>query len=260
MTFDMQDQGIELEVAHLSLAYSNTRGELQVLNDLSVKVESGQTLAICGRSGVGKSSLIRAIAGLNKVKSGEVLFDGVSASQSSANLGFVTQDYSKSLFPWLTVAKNVALPFAGKDVAKSAQIERVKSVLEEVGLADKADSYPWQLSGGMQQRVVIARALVANPRLLLLDEPFASIDIYVRLELEELVLKIIADHKITTLIVTHDVEEAIYMSDRVIILGGSPAAITFDSKVALGYPRNQIDTRSSSEFLQLRAKLHEGLK
>lgn len=260
MTVEIQDRGIDLEVSNLSLSYLNNQGELQVLRDLSVKVDSGQTLAICGRSGVGKSSLIRAIAGLNTVQSGEVLFDGVSAAESHANLGFVTQDYSKSLFPWLTVAKNVALPFIGKNVAKSVQSERVKAVLEEVGLADKAESYPWQLSGGMQQRVVIARALVANPRLLLLDEPFASIDIYVRLELEDLVLRIIDNHKITTLLVTHDVEEAIYMSDRVIVLGGSPAAITFDAKVSLSYPRNQMETRSSAEFLQLRAKLHEGLK
>jgi NitT/TauT family transport system ATP-binding protein len=175
-------------------------------------------------------------------------------------MGFVTQDYSRSLLPWFSVEKNVALPFRGKNIDKEKRRKAVQEILESVGLTQFAKYYPWQLSGGMQQKVAIARALILSPRLLLLDEPFASVDAQLRLELEDLVATLVSKKKITTIIVTHDMDEAIYMADRVILLSGSPAKIKKIYVVSLEKPRNQIVTRENSTFLKLRNELYEDLK
>jgi NitT/TauT family transport system ATP-binding protein len=175
-------------------------------------------------------------------------------------MSFVSQDYSRSLFPWLTVSKNVALPFRGKDIAKKEIQIRVAKVLAEVGLSNFSDSYPWQLSGGMQQRVAIARALVTRPRLLLLDEPFASVDAHTRFELEDLVLNLVNEINATTVMVTHDIDEATYMSDRVFVMTGSPATFTTEIDVKLSKPRSQSVTRSLPDFLSVRDDLYKNLR
>jgi NitT/TauT family transport system ATP-binding protein len=175
-------------------------------------------------------------------------------------MSFVSQDYSRSLFPWLTVTKNVALPFRGKGIAKKEIEIQVANVLAEVGLSNFSRSYPWQLSGGMQQRVAIARALVTRPRLLLLDEPFASVDAHTRFELEDLVLNLVHELNATTIMVTHDIDEATYMSDRVFVMTGSPASFTTEIDLKLPKPRSQSATRSHSDFLTIRDELYKNLR
>ena len=189
----MKDNRRYLEILNLSKNFENNGAQLKVLENISIVVNSGEFIAICGRSGVGKSTLIRMIAGLVNPSSGTVVIDGELVVNPPNSMGFVTQDYSRSLLPWFSVEKNIALPFITKNISKSERIKKVDEVLKSVGLADFAKYYPWQLSGGMQQRVAIARALVLDPKLLLLDEPFASVDAQIRLELEDLIARIVFD-------------------------------------------------------------------
>ena len=232
----------------------------KVLSNISFDVASGEIVAICGLSGVGKSTLLRIVSGLIAPTKGEVRIDGKVVTKPSIEMGFVTQDYSRSLFPWLNVGKNVALPFKGHDISKSERNLRVQEALASVGLEGKSNSYPWQLSGGMQQRVAIARALIMKPRLLILDEPFASVDAYVRLELEDLVADLVEKSQVTTIIVTHDIDEAIYLADRVIALSDSPATVTMELAIKLKRPRTQMITRSDPKFLKLRETHYKGLR
>lgn len=253
-------RGVNLEVRDLSVTLTQGGVDSTIIDNLSFQIGAGEIVVICGQSGIGKSTLVRTIAGLIPPKQGQVLIDSTIVREPIENLGFVTQDYSRSLFPWLTVTKNVALPFKGKDLPKKERETRVKEALEEVGLADAYRLYPWQLSGGMQQRVALARALVVKPKLLILDEPFASLDVYVRLELEDLVADLVRTHGTTTLLVTHDIDEAIYMGDRALVLAGSPANLSFDLPIDLERPRVQMETRSNPVFLQLRNQLHASIR
>ena len=234
--------------------------ESKVLSNISFDVASGEIVAICGLSGVGKSTLLRIVSGLIAPTKGDVRIDGKVVTKPSSEMGFVTQDYSRSLFPWLTVGKNVALPFKGHNISKAERNLRVHEALASVGLEGKSGAYPWQLSGGMQQRVAIARALIMKPRLLILDEPFASVDAYVRLELEDLVADLVEKNQVTTIIVTHDIDEAIYLADRVIALSNSPATVTMELAIKLKRPRVQMATRSDPKFLKLRDTLYKGLR
>ena len=254
------EPGFAVSVKGISKTYSHAKTESLVLKDLSFEVASGEVLAICGLSGVGKSTLLRIIAGLIPATSGAVFINGEEVLKPSERMGFVTQDYSRSLFPWLNVAHNVALPFKGHAVPKPEQAERVKQVLISVGLGEASSYYPWQLSGGMQQRVAIARALVMKPRLLLLDEPFASVDAHVRLELEDLVAHLVEENSITTILVTHDVDEAVYLADRAITLTGAPARVGMELEIDLVRPRIQVFTRADAQFSRLRNQLYLGLR
>jgi NitT/TauT family transport system ATP-binding protein len=169
-------------------------------------------------------------------------------------MAVVFQDYSRSLFPWLTVRKNVMLPL--NSGTRSERERLVADSLDAVRLADFVNHYPWQLSGGMQQRVAIARALASRPRLLLMDEPFASVDAQTRADLEDLVLRIHGEFAVTTLLVTHDIDESVYMSDRVIILGGHPSYVQEVLTIDLPRPRTQELTKASPEFAQLRTHVY----
>ena len=253
-------KGFEIAVKNLGVAYQELATTITVFEDLNFQVNSGEVVAICGLSGVGKSTLVRTIAGLIEPRSGQVEINSEKVTKPISKAGYVTQDYSQTLFPWLSVEKNVALPFKGKSIAKEARSTRVREVLEEVGIQEFAQLYPWQLSGGMQQRVAIARALVVRPQLLILDEPFASLDVFIRFELEDLVSNLVQKHGTTTLLVTHDIEEAIYMADRILVLRGTPAEISRDIQVSISRPRDQRRTRSSPEFLNLRDQLYESIR
>jgi len=255
-----KDSGLNLVVKDLAVSYLRKNSTTAVIENLSFEVSPGEIVAICGLSGIGKSTLVRTIAGLVSPSHGEVLIDSQIVSGPIESLGFVTQDYSRSLFPWLSVERNIALPFKGKDISSAERTSRVKAAIEEVGLTQSARLFPWQLSGGMQQRVAIARALVMKPKFLILDEPFASVDVYVRLELEDLVSNLVHSHGTTTLLVTHDVDEAIYMADRVLVLSGSPAKLSLDLSVGLKRPREQMETRSNPTFLKLRDQLHGSIR
>jgi len=228
------------------------------LADVTFEVLGGELLAIVGPSGGGKTTLLRLLCGLMSPTAGSVHLDGRLVSSPPREAAIVFQDYSRSLFPWLNVTRNVMFPLRGQRESRSEKDARVETVLGEVGLDGAGKKYPWQLSGGMQQRVAIARALVSRPEILLLDEPFASVDALTRSELQDLVLRLHENEErgVTIVHVTHDIDEAVYLADRVLVLSGKPGRIVASVDVPLPRPREQTETRSAAEFLALRNELH----
>jgi NitT/TauT family transport system ATP-binding protein len=244
-----------LEVTGLTRAY----GSHVAIADISLQVADRELVTIVGPSGCGKSTLLRCLAGLLPPTSGQVVLDGAVVTSVPDRLAVVFQDYSRSLYPWLTVADNVALPLRrSRQRAQRRRAGRQRSALaalESVGLGGFADRYPWQLSGGMQQRVAIARALACDPVLLLMDEPFGSMDAQMREDLEDLVLRVRAERGITILLVTHDIDESVYTGDRVVVLTRGPGRVVADVPVDLPWPRDQIATKELREFTRLRAEV-----
>jgi NitT/TauT family transport system ATP-binding protein len=240
-----------LEVAGLTRAF----GAHVAVADVSLQVADGELVTIVGPSGCGKSTLLRCLAGLLPPTSGRVVLDGAVVTRVPDKLAVVFQDYSRSLYPWLTVADNVALPLRLSSGRRALRRRTALAALESVGLAAFGDRYPWQLSGGMQQRVAIARALACDPVLLLMDEPFASMDAQMREDLEDLVLRVRAERNITILLVTHDIDESVYTGDRVLVLTRGPGRITADVAVDLPSPRDQITTKELREFARLRTEV-----
>ena len=236
--------------------YQTPTGIKHVLNDISFSLLEGEFASIVGPSGVGKTTLLRLLTGLMKPTSGVIRINGEVVTSPPPGLAVVLQDYTRSLMPWLSVEKNISLPLKRLGLTKVEISETIESVLNEVGLSGNQKNYPWQLSGGMQQRVAIARAIAVRPQLLIMDEPFASVDAQTRFDLEDLVLKVRDDFKITTAMVTHDIDEAVYLSDKVVVLYGSPANVKEIVKVDLPYPRNQVASRGREEFAELRTKIY----
>ncbi|GAA0519981.1 ABC transporter [Paractinoplanes deccanensis] len=241
-----------LEIRGLTHTYPDGTAAVR---DVDLHVDKGTLVSIVGPSGCGKSTLLRCVAGLQPATEGEVLLDGHPITGVPDDLAVVFQDYSRSLYPWLTVRDNVALPLRRRGLDRPSRRARAAEALDAVGLAAALTRHPWQLSGGMQQRVSIARALAFHPRLLLMDEPFGSVDAQTREDLEDLVLTIRAATDMTILLVTHDIDESVYVADRVVILGGTPGTVRADLPIALPSPREQIATRESPAFVHLRAEV-----
>jgi NitT/TauT family transport system ATP-binding protein len=225
------------------------------IDEVSFEVAKGEFLCIVGPSGAGKTTLLRCIAGLAPVSAGRITFEGQPLSDVPEQLGLVFQDYSRSLYPWLTNGDNVSLPLAARGVPRAERAARVAESLQSVGLGHVEKTYPWELSGGMQQRVAIARALSYRPELLLMDEPFASVDAQTRFDLEDLTMRVRRELGITVVLVTHDIDEAIYLSDRIVVLSKNPSVVREVVDVPLGDDRSQVATRSSEAFLALRNHL-----
>jgi NitT/TauT family transport system ATP-binding protein len=244
-----------LEVTDLNHSYGTGAKAHVAVNNLSFTVETGQLACIVGPSGCGKSTLLRCVAGLVPPTGGTVSLHGDRVQGVPDDLAVVFQDYSRSLFPWLTVAKNVEFPLRWSGLSKRERRARAQEALEAVGLTNVGGKFPWQLSGGMQQRVSIARALASRPALLLMDEPFASVDAQTRFELEDLLRRVQREQGSTVLVVTHDIDESVYLGDRVLVLSKSPARIVADLRVDLPAERNQITTRESAEFVNLRGEV-----
>jgi NitT/TauT family transport system ATP-binding protein len=240
-----------LEVINLT----RTFGTHQAIADVTMRVADGELVTIVGPSGCGKSTLLRCVAGLLQPTAGRVVLDGKLVTRVPDRLAVVFQDYSRSLYPWLSVADNVSLPLRRTERRRAARRQAALTALDSVGLADIGARYPWQLSGGMQQRVAIARALACDPVLLLMDEPFGSLDAQIREDLEDLVLRVRAERGITILFVTHDIDESVYTGDRVIVLTKEPGRVRADVPVRLPAPRDQITTRELREFAHLRAEV-----
>lgn len=240
-----------LEVTELTHRFG-ADAQLAIRN-VSFTVETGQLACIVGPSGCGKSTLLRCIGGLLAPSEGTVTLHGDPVSGVPEDLAVVFQDYGRSLFPWLTVAGNVEFPLRSRSLPRDERRARVRQALEWVGLDGAQRKFPWQLSGGMQQRVSIARALASRPALLLMDEPFASVDAQTRFELEDLLRRLQREQGSTVLLVTHDIDESVYLADRVLVLSASPGSIVADLTVDLPEQRDQIVTRESSEFVALRA-------
>ena len=249
-----------LEVRHLSKTYGTGSKAYTALQDITFDVSRNEIVTVVGPSGAGKTTLLKCMAGLLAPTSGEILFQGLPFKGTPQGLAVVFQDYARSLFPWFTVKKNVALPLAAAGIPKSELNERVATALHAVGLSAAAHKRPYQLSGGMQQRVAIARALAYRPAVLLMDEPFASIDAQTRAELEDVVLRTRDEFGITIAFITHDIDEAVYLADRVVVLSPPPAVVSEIVEVKLPFPRDQIATKELPEFAQLRGHVYRMVK
>jgi NitT/TauT family transport system ATP-binding protein len=241
-----------VSLRHVRKVYPSAAGPRVALADITFDVARGEFACVVGPSGAGKTTLLRCLAGLTAPTSGDALFEGAPLRSVPAGIGVVFQDYGRSLYPWLTVAHNVDLPLRVRGVRRSARAERVAEVLASVGLADAGGQYPWQLSGGMQQRVAIARALAYRPDLLLMDEPFASVDAQTRFELEDLILRVRDEFGVTVVFVTHDIDEAIYLADRIVVVSKSPGVVTEIVDITLPRPRDQIATKADEAFARYR--------
>lgn len=244
-----------LSVTDLHTSYGSGAGAKETLGGISFDVFPGEFFTIVGPSGAGKTTLLRCISGLLGHTSGDVTFLGRRVDRPPKELALVFQDYSRSLYPWLRVADNVALPLRARKVPKAEIAQRVHDSLHEVGLGDAARKYPWELSGGMQQRVAIARALAYRPQVMVLDEPFASVDAQTRSDLEDLLLKVRDESAATFLFVTHDVDEAVYLSDRVAVLSRPPSTVQRIVPVDLPRSRDQITTKALPEFATYRTEV-----
>jgi NitT/TauT family transport system ATP-binding protein len=237
-----------LEIRHLSKSYGDTRA----IGDVDFTVAEREFVSVVGPSGCGKTTLLKCIAGLLAPTSGEVVLEG------NRVMALVFQEYSRSLMPWLSVRKNVALPLRRRSKEERARL--VEEAVDAVGLTANLDRYPWQLSGGMQQRVAIARALAYQPQILLMDEPFASVDAQTRADLEDLILAVRERYDVTIVFVTHDIDESVYLSDRIVVLGPSPTSVKEILEVDLPRPRDQVETKELPEFARLRAHVYRLIK
>ena len=247
---------IALDVAGLAKTYPGPGG-VEAVRDLTFQVGRGELVCVVGPSGAGKTTLLRCVAGLLDLSGGRISLDGTPVTGPPAGMAVVFQEYGRSLFPWLTVRKNVELPLKEKGLAKAARTAKVDAALESVGLLESAGAHPWQLSGGMQQRVAIARAVAYEPSVLLMDEPFAAVDAQTRADLEDLVRELWQRLAVTILFVTHDIDESVYLGQRVLVLSNRPTVILEDVPVDLPEHRDQLATRSSPEFARIRTHVYE---
>ncbi|GAB3418469.1 ABC transporter ATP-binding protein [Flindersiella endophytica] len=245
-----------LEVKGLKKVYDAKGRTVEAIRDLTFRVEAGELVCMVGPSGCGKTTLLRCVAGLLPPTAGTVELAGVQVVAPPPDMAVVFQEYGRSLFPWMTVARNVELPLKTKKLARDRRAELVSRALDAVGLRDSQQAYPWQLSGGMQQRVAIARAVAYEPKVLLMDEPFAAVDAQTRADLEDLVRSIWQEFGVTILFVTHDIDEAVYLGQRVLVLSSSPSVIQDDVKIGLPAERDQLLTRADTQFTELRRHVY----
>ncbi len=234
---------------------AGTPEEHRALGGIEFSINRGEFVSIVGPSGCGKTTLMRCLSGLMAPTSGSVTLEGERVTSVPPDLTLVFQDYSRSLYPWLRVEGNVEFPLRGSKVDKAERAERVAQAIADVGLKGHETKYPRQLSGGMQQRVAIARALAYRPSLLLMDEPYASVDAQTRAALEDMLLDVWQKRNKTVLFVTHDIDESVYLADRVLVLSSAPSNVIADIKVDIARPRDQIDTKATDQFVELRAEV-----
>ncbi|APG87921.1 ATP-binding component of ABC transporter (plasmid) [Sinorhizobium americanum CCGM7] len=249
MSFAQETRRGEVTIRHLSKSFTLNGRPLPVLKDVNLHIRSGESLAIVGASGSGKTTLLRVLAGLDEADAGEVLIDGKAVQGVGSERAVIFQE--PRLLPWLSVSDNVAFGLEARGVPRHEAKARARHYVQLVGLQQFDNAYPRQLSGGMAQRVGIARALVVQPEILLLDEPLGALDAMTKISMQQELARIWRDEDVTTILVTHDLEEAIYLADRILILprekGGEPRLIEID----LPRPRD----RSAREFVKQREEL-----
>jgi NitT/TauT family transport system ATP-binding protein len=232
-----------------------TVGSLNILSDITLEVREREFVCIVGASGCGKTTLLRLMAGLLNPTRGAVRYRGREVTGPDPELAVVFQDYGRALLPWRTVGGNVELALEARRVPRAQWAAIVRDMLGRVGLAERADAYPVQLSGGMQQRLQIARCMAQAPQVLLMDEPFGALDAMTRQTLQDEVARLCADAGVTVVFITHDLEEAIYLGDRVISMDKHPGRLSETLDIDLERPRNQLTTRETPRFLEYRHKL-----
>jgi NitT/TauT family transport system ATP-binding protein len=249
-----------LEIKGLGKTYGSGAKATHAVGDVSFAVEEREFVCVVGPSGCGKTTLLKCVGGLLPPTRGQVVLRGKRVTSPPEEMALVFQEYSRSLMPWASVRNNVLLPLRHKRLGRAERRALVEEALAAVGLTRFIDHYPWQLSGGMQQRVAIARALAYQPSVLLMDEPFASVDAQTRGDLEDLVLRVREEFGITILFVTHDIDESVYLSDRVVVLAHAPTEVKEIIPVELPSPRDQIATKELPEFAHLRAHVYRLIK
>ena len=234
--------------------------EQLVAANISFDVKAGEIVSIVGPSGCGKTTLLKSLAGLIKPTGGTIRFQGKAVQGVPDGLAIVFQEYGRSLLPWTTVNGNIELPLRYQSITPDECRRRVAESLQAVDLSGFGERYPWQLSGGMQQRVAIARALAYQPKLLLMDEPFASVDAQTRADLEDLVAAVRDQFEITIVLVTHDIDESVYLSDRVIVLSRPPSTVLAQVDIDISRPRDQIKTRAMQQFVEKRSEIAQMIR
>ncbi len=242
-----------LEINGIGKTYGSGARVTHAVGSVSFDVAPQEFICVVGPSGCGKTTLLKCIGGLLAPSRGEVVLNGKRVTEPPTEMALVFQEYGRSLMPWTNVRNNVLLPLRHRKLSREERSRLVEEAVAAVGLTRFLDHYPWQLSGGMQQRVAIARALAYQPSILLMDEPFASVDAQTRGDLEDLVLKVRDEFGITIVFVTHDIDESVYLADRVIVLTHSPTEVKEIVSIPLPLPRDQIATKARPEFIELRA-------
>ncbi|UWU19176.1 ABC transporter ATP-binding protein [Rhizobium sullae] len=242
---------ISLSDVHISL------GRRPILTGINLEIAKGEFLCIVGGSGCGKTTLLRAVAGLIQPTSGSVKIDGKAVLEPRQDVAVVFQDYGKALLPWRTAYGNVELALEANGTPRERRKTIIEDLLAKVGLGEQGAKYPSELSGGMQQRLQIARCLAQSPAVMLMDEPFGALDAMTRQALQDEILELVASTGTTVFFVTHDLEEAVYLGDRVIGLRPNPGRVGIETGVSLARPRNQLTSREDAEFLRLRRKLFD---
>jgi len=240
-----------IQIKNINKTFKTEKKEVKALEDINLKVDSGKFVCLLGPSGCGKTTLLRLIGGLDKTDSGEIFENDNIISGPSKDRGFVFQQYS--LFPWLNVLDNVMFGLELNNISKEENIRRAKIYLDSVGLGGFENNYPHELSGGMKQRVAIVRTLVNKTKVLLMDEPFSALDMQNRHKLQEELIRIWKKTKKTIIFVTHDVDEAVFLADEVVIISKRPGKIKKVFKIDLNHPRN----RENTEFLNIQLEIIE---
>jgi NitT/TauT family transport system ATP-binding protein len=249
-----------LEIDRVAKTYGGGDEAFTAIDEVTLTTRPGEMLCIVGPSGCGKTTLLRCVSGLMPPTSGAVRLDERVVTAPPRAMALVFQDYSRSLLPWMSIHDNVVLPLKAGRMARSERETLASEALASVGLEGDGRKYPWQLSGGMQQRAAIARALAYQPEIMLLDEPFASVDAQTRADLEDLLLDVWSRTGLTVLLVTHDIDEAVYLGDRIVVLSASPTRVKETIDVDLPRPRDQITTKEMPGFAHLRARVFASIK
>ena len=241
---------------HVSLSFATAKGRLQVVEDVNYDIDDGDFIAVIGPSGCGKTTMMSMLAGFQKPTTGRVLFDGKPVEKPGPERGVIFQEYG--VFPWLTVKQNIAfgLTLDANRVPAAEREDICRHYLELMGLSDFANSYPKHLSGGMKQRLAIARAYAVRPQFLLMDEPFGALDAQTRANMQNLLLQVLAAERKTVMLITHSVEEAIYLASRIVVVTARPARIKQIIDVPFAYPRDD-SIHERPEFNELRGHIRQ---
>lgn len=248
----MKDENL-LQIQNVEKVFQLENEYLQALDKINIDIENEEFISIVGPSGCGKSTLIRMIAGLDFPTSGGIFLNGKKIEKPSLDIGMIFQE--SRLFPWLTIQKNIEFGISDRSLSRKEKTLKAKKLINLVGLNGFANALPKQLSGGMQQRASIARGLISNPKILLLDEPFGALDAFTRMNMQQELLKIWKQEKNTMILVTHDIDEAIFLSTKIIVMKERPGSIKEVINVELPQPRD----RTSSEFMEIRKRIMKSL-